>query len=66
MSLSINAKLRERIRELPDPELRELITELVLSTRLQQGLLTAARREQTRRKRAASRAAKAVKETTTP
>lgn len=60
MSLSIDAKLRERIRALPDSELRGLITELVLSTKLQQSVLATARREQTRRKRAANRAAKAA------
>lgn len=65
MRLPIDPNLRARLRAMPDSELRALIAELALSARLQQSVLATARRERTRRKRAANLAAKAAKETPT-
>ena len=52
-------RIGQAIRALPDDELRAMILELRLSTRLEQSALATATREQTRRRRAARRAAEA-------
>ena len=57
-------RIKQAIRNLSDDELRALLLELRLSTRLQQSMLSTATREQTRRRRAARRAAE--KEAATP
>lgn len=55
--------IRDRVRSLSDADLRSLILELSLSTRLEQSTLAMARRERARRKRADNRNKQALPKT---
>lgn len=50
-----SSPIRDRVRSLSDPDLRALIDELAFSTKLEQSTLAMARRERSRRRKAANR-----------